>query len=334
MRFAPLRALSALANPEALPYDRLMQVASGIRIATVIVVAAAGCFRADAQAPGVPVCTQAGQESQYKARLLNAAKDFYTKGDALKIEQARKQLTRTSCQLALPAASTTRLAARQICATARHSHLRVGWIYLCDKCGKWHLSLSGGYALTSSGAVVTCFHVVSPGPGMREGALVAVDEQETVLPVVEVLAANHDSEACIVRVPSGRLRPLALNTNVYPGDNAYCYSDPAQHRDYFSAGIVNRFYQVAAPSPAGAGPAFTRTVTRMNVSADWAPGSSGSAVLDDCGNAIGHVVSISTARDDTASKGQEAQADKPAAIVFHEAVSARDVLLLTRQRKQ
>src|SRR5208283_5811118 len=111
-------ALSALVNREALPYDRLMQVASGNRIATVIAVAAAGCFHADAQAPGVPVCTQAGQEFQYKARLLNAAKDFYTKGDALKIEQAVKQLTRTSCQLVLPAASTTRLAARQICVAA------------------------------------------------------------------------------------------------------------------------------------------------------------------------------------------------------------------------
>ena len=134
------------------------------------------------------------------------------------MDQARKQLTRTSCQLVLPAASTTRLSARQICVAARHSHLRVGWSYLCDKCGKWHLNLSGGYALTSSGAVVTCFHVVNPGQEMREGCLVAVDEEETVLPVVEVLAANHDSDACIVRVPGGRFRPLPLNTNVYPGD--------------------------------------------------------------------------------------------------------------------
>ncbi len=31
---------------------------------------------------------------------------------------------------------------------------------------------------------------------------------------------------------------------------------------------------------------------RLNVSTDWAPGSSGAAVLDQCGNAIGHVSTI------------------------------------------
>src|ERR1035437_6643299 len=191
--------LSGLAIRLALPYDGRMQPALGLRIAIVLALAVAGCFHADAQATGVPLCTQTGQEAPYKTRLLNAAKDLYTKGDALKMDQAKKQLTRTLCQLALPAANTKKLPTRQVCVVARHSHLRVGWTYLCDKCGKWHLNLSGGYALTSGGAVATCFHVVNPGPGMREGCLVAMDEEENVLPIVEVLAANHDSDACIVR---------------------------------------------------------------------------------------------------------------------------------------
>ena len=310
-----------------------MQAAFGIRIATVLAMAAAGCFYADAQAPGVPLCSQAGQEPQYNARLLNAAKDLYTKGDALRADQARKQLARTSCQLLLPAPGRTKLPARDICVAARSSHLRVGWSYLCDKCGKRHVNLSGGYALTSSGAVATCFHVVEPARELREGCLVAVDDQETVLPVTEVLAANRDSDACILRVRGGHFRPLPLNTNVYPGDTVYCYSDPVQHRDYFSAGIVNRFYHLSVPRPAGARSFSGDTLTRINVSADWAPGSSGSAVLDDCGNALGHVVSISTVRDEPAPKARDSHAEGPAAIVFHEAVSARDVLLLTRQRK-
>ena len=175
--------LSDLVNRLALPYDGRMQPALGLRIAIVLALAVAGCFHADAQATGVPLCTQTGQESPYKTRLLNAAKDLYTKGDALKMDQAKKQLTRTLCQLALPAANTKKLPTRQVCVVARHSHLRVGWTYLCDKCGKWHLNLSGGYALTSGGAVATCFHVVNPGPGMREGCLVAVDEEENVLPM-------------------------------------------------------------------------------------------------------------------------------------------------------
>jgi hypothetical protein len=310
-----------------------MQAVFGVKVAFILAVAAAGCQTADAQAPGVPVCTQAGQEAQYNARLLEAARDLYAKAGALKLDQARKQLKRTSCQLVLPVANTTKLAGREICAVARRSHLRVGWSYLCDKCGKWHLNLAGGYALTSSGAVATCYHVVNPKQEMREGCLVAVDGEETVLPVIEVLAARHESDACIVRVAGSGFRPLPLNTNVYPGDAAYCYSDPVQHRDYFSAGIVNRFYQLSAPRPTGSHSDSMGTVTRINVSTDWAPGSSGSAVLDDCGNAIGQVAMISAVPEQAATKAPAAQTDKPAAIVFHEAVSARDILRLTRQRR-
>ena len=304
-----------------------MQTSFGIKFASILALAAAGCFHAAAQAPGVPICPQARQESQYKATILNAAKQLFTSGDALKIAEVRKQLKRTSCQLALPEAGTTKLPAREICIAARHSHLRVGWSYLCNKCGKWHLNLAGGYALTAGGAVATCFHVVEPGRELRDGCLVAVDEEGAVLPVAEVLAANRDSDACIVRVVGETFKPLPLNSNVYPGDTAYCYSDPAGHRDYFSAGIVNRFYQLSgARSSAAVAP------TRINVSTDWAPGSSGSAVLDDCGNAIGHVAEISAVRAEPTPKVQDSHAEKPAAIVFHEAVSARDVLLLIKPR--
>jgi hypothetical protein len=295
--------------------------------------ALAGCCAAHAQAPGVPVCDQARQGPQYNTSLLNTAKAMFGGGDALKPAQAKKQLKRTSCQLALPAANTQSLPARAICIAARHSHLRVGWSYLCPKCGNWHLNLAGGYAVTTNGAVVTCFHVVEPGSDVRDGCLVAVDEEGTVFPVAEVLAANRESDACIVRVAGGSFKPLPLNTDVFPGDMVYCYSDPADHGDYFSAGIVNRFYKNPDSRAVGAQSSVAVAATRINVSTDWAPGSSGSAVLDDCGNAIGHVALISSVPDESTPKAQQAQTNRLAAIVFHEAVSARDVLRLTRPRK-
>jgi hypothetical protein len=90
------------------------------------------------------------------------------------------------------------LSARDICVAARRSHLRVGWSYLCEKCGKRHVDLSGGYSLTSSDVVATCFHVVDPAREIREGCLVAVDDQETVSPrsfaaFLYFLAHIHDS---------------------------------------------------------------------------------------------------------------------------------------------
>jgi hypothetical protein len=59
--------------------------------------------------------------------------------------------------------------------------------------------------------------------------------------------------------------------------------------------VVNRFYWYGRPGKAGAAEEWDRL--RLNVSTDWAPGSSGAAVLDACGNAIGHVTSIMPMRE-------------------------------------
>jgi hypothetical protein len=321
-----------LAIQLVLPYDGTMQTTFGVRVVTLLAVAVAGCLHANAQAPDVPICNQAGGETQSQSRILDEARKIFAGGKALKLSQAKKQLKRSSCELSLADASTTKLSAREVCIAARRSHLRIGWLYLCDKCGKWHLRLAGGYALSTSGAAATCFHVVEPGSTLRDGCLVAVTESGAVFPVAEVLAANRESDACIVRVVGEGFTPLALNTNIYPGDTAYCYSDPAGRRDYFSAGIVNRFYLGGGPRTTGSRDGGGAVPMRMNVSTDWAPGSSGSAVLDECGNAIGHVATISTAREESAAPAKDAHADKPTAMVFHEAVSARDVLRLIRPR--
>lgn len=309
-----------------------MLTAFRMELVWVIAVIAAGCVHVGAQAPGVPICNLGRLESQYKTTLVNAAKDLFARGDGLRMSAVRKQLKRASCQLVLPEANTTRLAAREVCVAARRNHVRIGWWHLCAKCGKWHLNLAGGYWLTADGAAATCFHVVEPSGEMKDGCLVAVDEEGKVFPVEEVLAANRESDACIVRVAGEGFTPLALNTEIYPGDTVYCYSDPEEHRDYFSAGIVNRFYQPAGSQPSGSRASATADPTRINVSTDWAPGSSGSAVLDECGNVIGHVSTVSTPTGEANPKAQPAQAAKPAAIVFHEAVSARDVRRLIKAR--
>ena len=121
--------------------------------------------------------------------------------------------------------------------------------------------------------MVTCFHVIVPKE-MKEGHLVAATESGTMMPVVEVLAGSRANDVAIVRVQSDKpLETLSLNTGVRPGDEAWCYSDPFGRSGYFSKGIVNRFFQRTMTNVA------STVSVRMNVSTDWAPGSSGSAVL-------------------------------------------------------
>ncbi len=302
-----------------------------MKFALITVVALVLGLGAFAQAPDVPIYRQGRRQSDYEGTIRSGAKALYATGDVVKLVQVKEQLKRTSCDLTLPRARTAKMSAKEICDAARRSHVRLGWYYLCNKCDDWHINLAGGYVLTADGAVATCFHVVQPEREMREGCLLAADESGKVLAVSEVLAANRYSDAAIVRVTAHGLRPLPLNTNIFPGDVAYCYSDPLDHRGYFSAGIVNRFYQfpgrrrIDAPASAAYAP------TRVNVSTDWAPGSSGSAVLDEFGNALGHVATIAAIQEqDVDEETGDPQPPGPTMIVFHDAVSARDVLRLVK----
>lgn len=274
-----------------------------------------------AQAPDVPVVREGHGPAP---DLIEAAEQLRDAGRLLAMSEVQGQLDRDSCRLTLPPARKRSLPTRELWNRARKAHLRIGYLYLCDKCNNWHLRIAGGYALTADGAVATCFHVVEPAD-MKEGYLVAATEAGKILPVTEILAGNKFTDACIVRVQSPTpLEPLPLNCNLTPGDPVWCYSDPVDHPGFFSQGIVNRFYQHW--HGADAKEQFPR---RMNVSTDWAPGSSGAAVLDRFGNAVGHVSTVS-------AHGEQPQSETSAGathtgetvIVFHAAVCAADVIAL------
>jgi len=262
-----------------------------------------------AQAPGVRIVQDRGEEFDALVEKANACR---ATGLALSANAAGEQLGRTSCVLKLPKPAKKKLTDRQIWQRSTESHVRLGWTFLCGKCDKWHLNLSGGTFITSDGVIATCYHVVKPKSDLPESYLIAADEAGRVFPVTEILAGNEAADVAIVRaqvdVP---VKPMALNSNVYPGDGAWCYSDPLGRASYFSKGIVNRFYY--QPGKVMSGP-------RMEVSTDWAPGSSGAAVLDERGNIMGMVSTIASRSSNTNQAST--------AIVFHCAARAADLLSL------
>ena len=109
-----------------------------------------------------------------------------------------------------------------------------------------------------------------------------------------------------------------------PGDRVFCFSDPMGERSYFSAGIVNRLAELAKQKNGGARPLI------LDVSTDWAPGSSGAAVIDECGNAIGLVSTILALQDDEEGVHSKRQHSTATWMVLHGAVSAREVKALIR----
>ena len=293
-----------------------------------------------AQAPGVPVYAE-GRGARPNAALMEQAKKLQAASELLSMTKALEQAQRTQCDIALPAADSKPLTARERWQRARMSHLRVGQLYLCSKCVKWHLDLSGGYAITADGAVATCAHVIAPPPDMKEGWLVVATEEDVILPVTEVLACNMGTDCAILRVKSARpLTPLPLSLDVSPGDAVWCFSDPDGRRGYFSEGIVSRFVKrsfltkkEADKLPEGSElpkPVWLETTT------DWAPGSSGSALMDQFGNGVGHVSEIQTVLEEplpARKKKSEATVihQLGTQMVFHQAISASEVMALVKK---
>jgi hypothetical protein len=290
-----------------------------------------GVVSALAQAPGVEIVRDKGEQFEM---LVKKANELREDKALLSLDAVEKQLDRNSCTIELPEAYTQKLSDREIWKRSKAAHVRVGWHYRCKRCDKWHQNLAGGYFINTNGAVATCYHVIEADKkAYREGYLVAANDKGDLFPVLEILAADELTDTAIIRVKvEGEVAYLPLNANTYPGDYAWCYSDPLGRSGYFSKGMINRFYVYKQKGQ--------KESSRIAVSVDWAPGSSGAAILDEFGNAIGHVSSISAAgskhQQPVVRKG-ESSTNKVtkvsghsanAVIVFHCASRAADVLSL------
>jgi hypothetical protein len=303
-----------------------------------------------AQAPDVPIETL--QPLLQDEAILKKAAELREAGELMDAETVSAQLkTPQPGPIALAEPSTRPLRGREIAARARQAYLRLGWYYLCPRCEKWHLQFAGAYPIAAD-AIVTCHHCVVPKTDMRKGYLIVLDAAGNVLPVAGILARSQTMDVAILRVKGGKLTPLALQDNVAPGDTAYCFSEPLGQHGYFSTGIVNRFFWKRKQSGA-AGSIDELKSLRLNVSTDWAPGSSGAAVWDDCGNVIGHVSMISPLsekarppastpapiKDGTKPGAKPDETTKPSGersgavlITLHEAIPARAVKALANTR--
>ena len=303
-----------------------------------ITFAIAGTTLSLAQAPGVPIERNGNRKQD--AALLAKAKTLMDAGKLkLTLAVAKEQLKKPQPGLVeFPEPRTQPLSGREIAKTAREGYVMFGWYYRCTRCDAWHLSLSGAYAVAKD-TVATCYHCVQSADDMREGFLIAVDSSGEVLPVTAVLATSEKADGALLRVEGGKLSPLPMSDAISPGDAAYCYSSPLDQSGYFSDGIVNRFHTRGVPGKVGQG----RNL-RLNVSTDWAPGSSGAAVLDQAGNAIGHVSAIEPMREgptppppaEDEKKGDKKRGMKgdrfggATLITLHDATPARSMLELAK----
>jgi len=262
-----------------------------------------------AQAAGVPVF----DDEAILASITRQASQLKDAGRLVPVSTlAAQRDARPKCRLRLPAVSLEKLTPAQVCAVAHRSTWIVGTLFHCLDCQEWHFSGATGYAIAADGAIATCAHVVESDPDSTDEFLAAADPDGVVHPVLEVLAADLRTDTCIVRVDAKDLVALALQPDSHPGDAVYCYGHPQHHFGFFAQGEIARFAVeppedsdeiddpksgakggdakngkagAKAPAPAGRdGP----PVVVMEITAEFAAGSSGSPVLDQFGNVVGH----------------------------------------------
>lgn len=304
---------------------------------------------ASAQAVGVPI--ENDEILTEDAPLCAKATALKQAGKLLDLKQVSAALeSPRPAPLVLPAPSTHRLEPRALAELGRKALVRIGWFYLEKGTKEWHVNLADGYAITKDGAVATCHHCVAPEESeMNAGFLIASDASGNVLPVTAVLAQDREMDVAILRVPGGDFTPLPLNDQTAPGDMIYVFSDPMSAVGYFTSGMLNRFFWLDGKRSTNAASIEGARNLRIHVSADWAPGSSGAALIDVCGNAIGHVSVIDPLVSEAPLPPEE-KATKPGkkspkatppppptdssvVIILHEAVSARGVRLLAESMR-
>lgn len=275
-----------------------------------------------AQTEGTPIVDQT-PEGIKKADAAIVAKilPLIEAKKPLSRDEVKKRLLEPEPQaIALVPVKKEPLSREEVAVVARAANLRVGYCYLCDKCDDWHISLAGGYPVAPD-VVATCDHVIDSSRKMREGYLIVADQEGNAYPVTSVIARSAAMDAALIRVEGADFKPLALNGEVGQGASAYCYSSPLGQLGYFSEGIVNRFLWDRKHKGGDKDALDGARYLRVNFSTAWAPGSSGSAVLDQAGNAIGHVSQIA---------GLSGGRSKQPMITLHTGIPAHAVRMLAQ----
>lgn len=250
-----------------------------------------------AAAPGASVLTPVDDRPLF-SRLDKWVGQLAESGKAplnqsVRLEQAKR--TSTTGVKFLPVA-TQPLSREAVRARAAASTVVIGTAFKCDKCPLWHSSMASGVIVDASGIIATNQHVAANAKGDAMGVLLA---DGTFLPVIEVLAAKAGQDVALIRVDTqGRKLPaLPVRSDLAAGADVVCYSNPDGSYGYLTEGIIARYSKGNGPRE--------RNAVWMQVTCDYAKGSSGAAILDLCGNVVGLVSSTNSVYYTTDNEGDQ-----------------------------
>jgi hypothetical protein len=268
-------------------------------------------------------------DDAYTAQVSQAGEALLRAHKLSSLETLRAEVHTGGVALSLTPLSHEKLEAPDLCDRLRESTLAVGSLYRCPECGGWHFSGSSGFVINETGIICTCCHVlIEEDEQIKESYLIAADSAGHVFPVKSVLAADTDADCCLLKIEANGLKPLPLRTGARTGESVYCLSHPGGYYFMFTQGIISRLNRRTNADHAERGhdsPVRGRPVLLLNITAEFAPGSSGAPVVDSSGNVVGQVASIADAGE-PAEDGQNQAAAPSVPVRF--CTATEELLLL------
>jgi len=223
----------------------------------------------------------------------------------------QEQLSRRSVALDPPAEGVLTQDAEDLADRASEGVVVIAGLYLCGNCDNFHANCASGFVVSEDGIAVTNYHVVESS---NNTTLVARTHDGRVVPVLEVLAANEQDDVAILRLGGDEpftALPIARDAEV--GERVHAVTHPNGRFYTYTAGELSRFFM----EPRRRGPG----VRRMQITADYAKGSSGGPILNDRGQVVGMVTTTSSVYYNENNGVQE-----NLQMVFHNCVPYESIL--------
>lgn len=223
-------------------------------------------------------------EFEKQADIVYQSKNF------LSIEDAEKQLNeveRKKIKISKAKQHESTLTPQEVYKKLLLSTVAFGVSYDCGQCDVKHVGASSGYVIDESGLIATNHHVVDSYIKGRERnySMLVKFANGKVYPVTEVVTAAKDFDLAVVRVDTGgdKLIPIPFGDDAQVGDDVFILSNPFNMLFYFTTGMVARNILMDSYRKGD------NAVPEMEVTADYAVGSSGAPIVDNKGNLIGTV---------------------------------------------
>lgn len=219
---------------------------------------------------------------------LNQIRESENAIEASSLVKALEEVAKSKAKAIVPELKVIRngegkvLKSSEVYDAAIQSTLVVGNLYQCGKCTKWHSSLAGGVWIDPSGILVTNYHVIESDNAGIFGVMTRSGE---VFQVAEVLASSESDDLAVLKVEADREFPaISLAEKDSPvGSEVRVISHPDGRFYTFSEGIAARHYFDPKEKS-----------SRLQITADYARGSSGCGVFDETGALVGIVSSTNS----------------------------------------